>query len=89
MRATLLVLIIAASVASATLFVPSTHVQPTEDLEAVDLSEFMKGFLEGAFGFVDMNSTQCAKALQKGFAVFEDIAKEIMAGETFDIASIK
>ena len=58
MRATLLVLIIAASVASAKLIVPTSRLEPTEDLNAgLDVSEFTKGFLEGGFGFVDMNST--------------------------------
>ena len=79
MRATLLILIVAASVASAKFLSPSARFEYSENVEAApDMSEFTKGFLEGAFEFVDMNSTKCANALKKGFTVLEEIAGEIM-----------
>ena len=78
MRATALLLIIAFSAASARLIVPPSHFQETANqVEAVDFTEFTKGFLEGAFNFIDMEAPKCAKALQNGFVLGQDLFKEI------------
>ena len=80
MRAAILILIIAFSAASARLIVPPSHYQEANNqLEAVDFGEFTKGFLEGAFGFVDMDTPKCATAIRNGFQLGQDLAKEIMA----------
>ena len=80
MRATALLLIIAFSAASARLIVPTPHFQETANqVEAVDLTEFTKGFLEGAFTFIDMDAPKCANAVKNGFTLGSDLFKEIQA----------
>ena len=93
MRATVLLLIIAFSAASARLIVPASNFQETTNqVEVFDFAEFNKGFLEGAFNFIDMEAPKCANALKNAFTTGQDIFKEIsdsIAASGFDKVEIQ